>query len=296
MDGGDAEEAAVTGRRGRRMLSAVPDESPAPDEIFSEIEQPVVDAPSGVQTYLQERLYGEGFSLPGGAAFALELVDAALPDGPSRVLDLTAGLGGGVRAIAEEYGIHVDGMEANHHLAERGMVLSARGGLGTQAPITAYDPTTFSLPEQEYDVIIVRERLYALPDKTGFLDEVRPALVPGGRLLFTDFVAADETPSDVLDAWRAAEPASADPWSRTAYEDYFQSNGFVIDGIEDVTKRYRQAVLQDWARFAASLTRSELTLELFDEIAAEGTVVQRRFDAFNSDALVVLRGVATLAT
>ncbi|MCG8546918.1 MAG: class I SAM-dependent methyltransferase, partial [Alphaproteobacteria bacterium] len=262
LDGTDETEPAVTGARARRMLSAVPDEQPAAPAAEALQAQPLADdAPSGVETHLQERLYGEGFSLPGGALFALELADAAAIGGSARVLDLTAGLGGGVRAIAEEYDIRVEGLEPNGHLAERGMVLSARSGLGTQAPITAFDPATLSLSEQSFDVIILRERLYAMPEKAQILDIARRALVPGGRLLLVDFVAdADqEAHADVLEAWRAVEPESANPWTWSAYEEYLQAGGLDIEALDDMSRHYRQAVLQDWARFAGSLTRAELT-------------------------------------
>ena len=293
LDGTDEKEPVIKGARARSMLSAVPDEQPAV-EVFPP--QPYADdSPSGIQTHLQERLYGEGFSLPGGALFALELADAASIGGSARVLDLTAGLGGGVRALAEEYDLRVEGMETNRHLAERGMVLSARSGLGTQAPVTAYDPATLSLPEQSYDTVILRERLYAMPDKAQVLDAVRHALAPHGQFLIIDFVAdADpESHAETLEAWRAVEPAPADPWTWAAYEDYFQANDLKVDARDDMSAHYRQAVLQDWARFAGSLSRAELTPEFFDAIAAEGTIVDRRLKALASGALTFMRIVAT---
>ena len=296
LDGTDEKEPEVRGARARRMLSAVPDEQPAASAAEAYRAQSLADdAPSGVQTHLQERLYGEGFALPGGALFALELADAVAIGGSARVLDLTAGLGGGVRAIAEEYDIRVEGLEPNSHLAEHGMVLSARSGLGTQAPITAYDPTTVSLSEQSFDVVILRERLYAIPEKVQILDIARRALVPGGQLLLIDFVvdADQQAHADVLDAWRAVEPESVDPWTWTEYEDYLQANDLDIEALDDMSRHYRQAVLQDWARFAGSLTRAELTPEFFDAIAAEGTIVDRRLKALGSGALAYLRIVAT---
>ncbi len=75
-----------------------------------------------------ELIWGKGFIWPGGEAYFLELIKPFALNPAMSLLELSAGLGGGTRAVHAALGLWVTGLEPFPKLAELGMERSHMAG------------------------------------------------------------------------------------------------------------------------------------------------------------------------
>src|SRR5262245_57107937 len=66
---------------------------------------------------IAQQIWGEGFSRPGAEAAILTLVKPFALDPSMTVMDFGAGLGGGTRAVSNEFGVWVYGFEPDPLMA-----------------------------------------------------------------------------------------------------------------------------------------------------------------------------------
>ena len=137
---------------------------------------------------LVQNVWGEGFASPGGRDHVLNMVTIFGLDPAMTVLDLGAGLGAAARIMCEKFGVWVTGLEADAALAEAGMALSVKVGLGEKAQIKVFDPDKFEHKQKSVDCVFSKEFLFTVGDKTKFLTAIEDLLKPKGQLLFTDFI------------------------------------------------------------------------------------------------------------
>jgi hypothetical protein len=139
---------------GRPAGQAVaPVSAPASPSGKSRAEAPVAIAPLDRATVAQW-LWGPGFIMPGDEHYVLELVKPFGLTPAMSMLDLSAGLGGPARAIAEAYGTYVTGLERSPERAKRGMEMSVTANLGKKATITQFNPESMELRPNSFDCIL----------------------------------------------------------------------------------------------------------------------------------------------
>lgn len=234
---------------------------------------PTPEPPLGRVDIIQ-KLWGDGFSLPGGSEFAIKLVRPLTLEKTGLYLDLAPGLGGATRAIAKTFGIHVKGLETDAQLAEAGHALSERDGVAAAAPIIAR-PEGFAAedfdPEGQYAAIFIREALFAVEDRHAMFDFIGRALREGGSLLLTDFVLArDEADDDMLVVWQNAEAAPLFPWTENQYREALEAEHYKIDRIDDLTAEYLPLVHAGWRHFHDCLQNAKLPPETAAMLMREG--------------------------
>ena len=115
-----------------------------------------------------------------------------------KVLDCGAGYGGAARLLAERFGCHVDCLNLSQVQNERNRVITKEAGLSDK--IGVYDGAFESLPFDDgaYDVVWSQDAFLHSGDKPRVFAEVARVLKPGGTLVFTDPMQADDCPSGVL--------------------------------------------------------------------------------------------------
>ncbi len=89
---------------------------PAPEPVLGPVaplETPPEEIPPLEQPHIKvsQQIWGEGFTRPGGAAAILTLVKPFAINPSMTVMDFGAGLGGGTRAVSEEFNVWVNGFE-----------------------------------------------------------------------------------------------------------------------------------------------------------------------------------------
>lgn len=196
---------------------------------------------------LATKLWGEGFHEPLGKNYVPDLVKPFALNEKMTVLDLGAGLGGGTRAVAERYKVWITGMEPDADFAGAAMQLSVKAGMKTRAPIAAYDIDNLSLPPRKYNCVFAKETFYRATNKRGLLGSIAHGMANDGQVLFTDFVLRKPghvTPD--IKTWLSADTFEGHLWSGEETTGALNELKFDTRIDEDMTPRYRRAVMAGW--------------------------------------------------
>jgi cyclopropane fatty-acyl-phospholipid synthase-like methyltransferase len=183
---------------------------------------------------------------PAGIAAGMSCVDAG------------CGVGGPALDIARDSGAHVLGLSISSVQLDIARERAQSAGLSHLAHFEHADCTKH-LPcdDSSVDVVLTMEAACHFDDKPAFLRECRRVLRPGGRLVGSDWMAADAmTVADydeylrpVCDAWRLADLPTAADWERS-----LRNAGFEVRECVDLA----EAVLPN----ARILARGRLDLML----------------------------------
>jgi cyclopropane fatty-acyl-phospholipid synthase-like methyltransferase len=199
---------------------------------------------------IRQWLYGAGYAIPGNAEYVLELVKQFNLSPAMTMLDLSAGLGGAARTIAEAFNTYVTGYERDPDFVERANAAMEAHGLSRHVQISVFDPETYELRSGFYDHALAREATYCVTQKERFLRVINQSLKPFGQLVLTDFVldrAAGDRPE--LAAWVGLQKRKPQLWTLAQYTDCFKSLGFDLRIANDATTDYRRMMLQGWKEF-----------------------------------------------
>ncbi|WP_416618241.1 SAM-dependent methyltransferase [Niveispirillum fermenti] len=190
-----------------------------------------------------EKIWGPGFSSPGGDEFIPTIVKPLGLNPAMSVLDIGAGLGGASRAMAKQYGTWITGLEPNPVLAEAGMFRSQKAGLARQAPIMPIDLENFAW-NKRVDAIFSKEAFYTVRNKDKLIDSIEAALKPRGQLLFTDYVVdREQIRGRDFDGWMSAEPVEPTPWTIEQYAAALAQRNLDIRITEDNSDTQRTLIL-----------------------------------------------------
>ncbi len=236
-------------------------------------------------------LWGEGFSHPGDIGHVLELAKPFALTPAMTVVDLCAGLGGGARAIVEEFGVWVTGMEPDPELAEAGMQISTKAGQAKKAAVSHYDPENLDIRAGTVDCFLCRQLLHRVDNKAGFLTGVVRAIKGRGQLVITDYMLADAAAADspAIQAWRESEPVPLHLATADAYAKLLAGAGLDVRVTEDMTAGFRSMVLQGWSGLTTATQGATLDPELVVALVDELERWTRRIAAFDSGALKLVR-------
>lgn len=198
---------------------------------------------------LAQMLWGAGFSHPGGADEAIKLANPFALDPAMTVLELGAGLGGGARAVVEQFGVWVNGHESDREFATAGMQLSTQAGLAKKAEIKLSLPDEPEIRPNSVDCIMCRELLHKVADKPRLVRAMEQALKPKGQLVMTDFMLSETGRADspAVEAWRQSLGADAELWPLDRYTLALGAEKMDVRVTEDITAPYRSLVLRGWA-------------------------------------------------
>ncbi|MEP3978248.1 class I SAM-dependent methyltransferase [Parvibaculum sp.] len=249
-----------------------------------------------------QELWGPGFSLPGSADFALRVASLADFTRKGRFLDLTPGLGGGMRAVAAKHGVSILGIEHDLEIAAEAMRLSAKEGMSETAPVHAcgpdgLEPADFN-PAGGHAAIFMREAMFAVADREKMLAEIHRGLCDGGSLVLTDFVLADGIDTEMdeaaaLTAWRAAEGGIASPWSEAEYRQAIAAQDYKLESFADISSEYLPLIQAGWRQLHDCLQNAKLLPETAPTLIEEGAVWLARSQALETKQLrlVLIRAI-----
>lgn len=116
----------------------------------------------------------------------------------SRVADFGAGYGGAARRLAERTGCSVACINLSEAQNRRNRETCARRGLAERVRVVHADFAAVPLPDASCDVVWSQDAILHSGDRRRVLAEIRRLLVPGGQLVFTDPMQADDCPAGAL--------------------------------------------------------------------------------------------------
>jgi glycine/sarcosine/dimethylglycine N-methyltransferase len=116
----------------------------------------------------------------------------------SEVLDLGSGFGGSARYLAETYGCRVYALNLSEVENERHRELNAARGLTDRIQVVDGSFERIPYADDSVDVVWSQDAFLHSGNRVRVLEEIARVLRPGGHLLFTDPMAADNCPTRAL--------------------------------------------------------------------------------------------------
>ena len=198
-------------------------------------------APAEIRKY--EAIYGRHFVSPGGEACARDCVTRLHLASGDRVLDVGSGLGGSAFLMATEHGAHVHGIDLSVDMVALANQKCREQGLQDLVHFEQADCLDMTV-SQAYEAVYSRDVILHIEDKARLSQILRTALVPGGRLLFTDYCKGEGGSSDEFDA-------------------YVAERGYTLYTLAEYAKCLRRAGLdavlgEDWTARFIDIHRREL--------------------------------------
>ncbi|MEX2328026.1 MAG: methyltransferase domain-containing protein [Pseudomonadales bacterium] len=146
-------------------------------------------------------IYDEpGISIPDASHKTVEMMASSLekitPD--SKVIDLGAGYGGSARYLARRFGCHVTCLNVSERQNERNRMLNKKHGL--QDKVSVQHGSFENIPEEDHtmDLVWSQDAFLHSGQRRKVLEEINRITRPGGELVFTDPMQADDCPPGVL--------------------------------------------------------------------------------------------------
>jgi sarcosine/dimethylglycine N-methyltransferase len=116
----------------------------------------------------------------------------------SRVIDLGAGYGGSARYLAKNAGCKVTCLNISEVQNQRNRELNKEQGLEGLVQVYHGSFEAIPMPTASVDIIWSQDSFLHSSRKEVVMDEIARVLSPGGEIIFTDPMQADDCPPDVL--------------------------------------------------------------------------------------------------
>jgi sarcosine/dimethylglycine N-methyltransferase len=117
-----------------------------------------------------------------------------------RVLDLGAGYGGAARQLVQRAGCHVTCLNLSERQNQRNREQTTAAGLSERIAVEQGNFESLPFDDGAFDVVWSQDAFLHSGRRRRVLEEARRVLAPGGQLIFTDPMQADDCPPGVLQA------------------------------------------------------------------------------------------------
>jgi phosphoethanolamine N-methyltransferase len=190
-----------------------------------------------------EAIYGRDFVSPGGKDSAAHFTALLRLRPGSRVLDAGCGLGGSAFLMARDHDAQVVGLDLSRNMLDMARERCIHHGLEARVRFELGDVLDLA-QESAFDAVYSRDAFLHVADKARLFAGLRRALVPGGRLLITDYCA------------------DASPWS-PGFTAYVQQRGYDLHTVEEYAgllqaAGFQEVIAEDHTREFQDLHEKEL--------------------------------------
>lgn len=301
-EGYDADEVAA---RYAGTLQDEPAAEPKPKKAPKA--KPVEEAPSDPDVptdpwnedliNINQYVWGEGFCGPGGPDYIVALSKLLALSPEMSMLQIGCSIGGPARVLADKFGVWITGYDESPALVAKGKEMSTKMGMEKKAAIELYDPTNFEGFDRKFDRVLAKEALFTIEDKAGMIEKMEAKLKPGGLILATDYVIADESVvgKDQYKEWKVAERTLPYSILSSEQEDLFKKNGMQVRVSEDISSDYVKMITDAWSgadKVAARLAKEDDGPRLIQILMKEAEFWTRRKQMLEAGHLQLWRIVA----
>ncbi|XAR68398.1 Phosphoethanolamine N-methyltransferase [Bertholletia excelsa] len=192
---------------------------------------------NGILRY--ERVFGQGFVSTGGIETTKEFVAKLDLKPGQKVLDVGCGIGGGDFYMAENFDVHVVGIDLSINMIS--FALERAIGLSCSVEFEVADCTKKTYPDNTFDVIYSRDTILHIQDKPALFKMFFKWLKPGGKVLISDYCKSAKPPSSEFAEY--IKQRGYDLHSVEAYGQMLKDAGFGKVIAEDRTDQF-MTVLQ----------------------------------------------------
>lgn len=124
------------------------------------------------------------------------LLDPIAPG--SRIIDLGAGYGGAARYLCKSFDCSVHCINLSETQNDRNRELTKAQGLQDSVIVTDASFEDLPVEDAQYDVVWSQDSFLHSGDRQKVMREIDRVLRPGGKIIFTDPMQADDCPEGVL--------------------------------------------------------------------------------------------------
>jgi SAM-dependent methyltransferase len=185
--------------------------------------------------HLLPKLLPFGFDGPAGMfAKHLDRTDLRVLSLGSGNCDLEVDLARGLKGD-----FHLDCVDLNPRMLERGRIATEDAGLGTRLRFIQEDLNQWTA-DSGYDVVIANQSLHHVVNLEGLFDQVKGCLRPGGEFLISDMIGRNghqrwpEALEVIHEFWRKLPPSYRFNQRVGYYEEMYQSWDCSVEGFEGV--------------------------------------------------------------
>lgn len=118
----------------------------------------------------------------------------------TRVLDLGSGYGGAARYLAKTFGCRVTALDLSARENARHREMNREQGLDQLIEVVEGSFESIPVPDAAFDLVWSQDAILHSGQRDQVIGEAARALRPGGELVFTDPMQADDCPDGVLQA------------------------------------------------------------------------------------------------
>nr|CDM83854.1 unnamed protein product [Triticum aestivum] len=190
-----------------------------------------------------ERVFGQGFVSTGGIETTKEFVDLLDLKPGQKVLDVGCGIGGGDFYMAENYDVHVVGIDLSINMVS--FALEHAIGRKCAVEFEVADCTTKTYPDSTFDVIYSRDTILHIQDKPSLFRSFFKWLKPGGKVLISDYCRSPGKPSEEFAAY--IKQRGYDLHDVEAYGQMLQNAGFHDVIAEERTDQFLKVLQRELA-------------------------------------------------
>ncbi|XP_052180415.1 phosphomethylethanolamine N-methyltransferase-like [Diospyros lotus] len=209
------------------------------DRGFQQFLDTVQYKPNGILRY--EHVFGQGFVSTGGIETTKEFVKRLDLKPGQKVLDVGCGIGGGDFYMAENFDVHVVGIDLSVNMVS--FALERAIGLNCSVEFEVSDCTKKTYPDNSFDVIYSRDTILHIQDKPALFKSFLKWLKPGGKVLISDYCKSDGPPSPEFAAY--IKQRGYDLHTVEAYGQMLRDAGFVEVVAEDRTDQFIQVLQKE---------------------------------------------------
>ncbi|CAN8269135.1 unnamed protein product [Cochlearia groenlandica] len=217
---------------------------------------------SGILRY--ERVFGQGFVSTGGLETTKEFVEKMNLKPGQKVLDVGCGIGGGDFYMAENFDVHVVGIDLSVNMIS--FALERAIGLKCSVEFEVADCTTKHYPDNSFDVIYSRDTILHIQDKPALFRTFFKWLKPGGKVLISDYCKSPKTPSPEFSEY--IKQRGYDLHDVQAYGQMLKDAGFNDVIAEDRTAQFTQVLRRELESVEKEADKfiSDFSKEDYDDI------------------------------
>uniref|UniRef100_A0A8R1HK44 phosphoethanolamine N-methyltransferase n=1 Tax=Caenorhabditis japonica TaxID=281687 RepID=A0A8R1HK44_CAEJA len=196
---------------------------------------------TGIDAY--EWMFGVNFISPGGYDENLKIIKrfGELKPGQT-MLDIGVGIGGGARQVADEFGVHVHGIDLSSNMLAIALErLHEEKDARVKYSIT--DALVYQFENDSFDYVFSRDCIQHIPDTGKLFSRIYKALKPGGKVLITMYGKGYGEQSDQFKEYVAQRAYFLKNLKEIG--ELAEQAGFVNVQLENMTPRFKEILIEE---------------------------------------------------
>ena len=191
---------------------------------------------NAIGTEIMEMIYATDYLSLGGADASARLAQLGGIQPQARILDVGSGLGGAAFFFAQQFAAQVIGFDLMQANVNAALARARQLGREEQVRFICGDAPPLPFADGSFDVVWGQDAWCHINNKPELIAEVARVLVPGGRIVFSDWLLGSAEGALNDEAKRIA--ASPTMGSISEYKDYLAAESFALDACEEASAEF----------------------------------------------------------